>query len=372
MLVSLQLPSAESKPAGILLWDPEGNKLFVEIRRLTSEEDQEDLTEVWAEFSSWLSLLADELGGLETLEYLESGASHIVQIGARTETQIAVPERLLRALFEAKVAATGVLFTSRELSEARTRLPILPSSAVQVIAALNNPLVDAREVERAISQDPTFAAHIIRLANSGSFAIREPARSLESAIRRIGFERTKLYVVALSVGKMYSSPQLRKIWDHSLVVAQIARQLARASGQSEEEAALLSIIHDIGLIALFALGAAFESAYLELQVSGMPSVAAEEHLCGVNHAEVGADLLASWKFPKDMSEAVRHHHSPSQAQSPFASLLHLAESWLEGNEDTYNPSDHAEALQRLGLQTMKAGVLRETLDPDLQVLRAAA
>ena len=195
---------------------------------------------------------------------------------------------------------------------------------------------------------------------------------MENAIRRVGVETTRLHVIALSIGKMYSSPPLRRLWDHSLATAQVARQFADIAGISTAEASLLALVHDIGLLVMFALGEVFESAYLELQVSGLTGITAEEKLCSVNHAAVGADLLADWNFPSDMCEAVRHHHSPSLTTSPLASLLYVAESWQEKNEDVYLLSEHAGALQRLGLRQMSVGGVRETLDADLQVLRAVA
>ncbi|MFO0946046.1 MAG: HDOD domain-containing protein [Planctomycetota bacterium] len=35
----------------------------------------------------------------------------------------------------------------------------------------------------------------------------------------------------------------------------------------------------------------------------------------VNHADVGAEVLARWNLPMRLVEAVRHHHNPSQASA---------------------------------------------------------
>ena len=171
VIVFLQLPNCESRPAGVLLWDPRGNKLLLEFRGLNADEADDDIVDFWPEFSNWLTSLAEELGGLEALEYLESGASHIVQIGTRTEAEIASPDVLLNSLFKAKVLG-GARFTPNELSEARTRLPLLPFSTIQIISAMNNPLADTRQIERAILNDPLITAHLIRLANSAAFPIK--------------------------------------------------------------------------------------------------------------------------------------------------------------------------------------------------------
>ena len=306
------------------------------------------------------------------MEYLESGASHVVQIGERTKAEIASPDVLLKSLFKAEVVLKSIRFTLDDIAQAKRRLPPLPSSTMQIISAINHPLADTRQVESAISRDPLITAHLIRLANSAAFSVREPARSLESAIWRIGLETTRLHVLALSIGRMYSSPPLRKMWEHALATVQITRQIARQAGQSVAEAALLSLVQDIGLLVMFGLGKTFESAYLQLQQSGLTSVASEQQLCGLNHAQLGAELLSDWNFPDDMCEAVLYHHSPSHTKSRLAAVLYLSESWIETNEDVYSVSEHAEALQRLGLSKSGVGVMRATLDSDLQVLRAAA
>src|SRR5262249_31312658 len=40
----------------------------------------------------------------------------------------------------------------------------------------------------------------------------------------------------------------------------------------------------------------------------------EEEFLGVNHAEVGAYFLEKWGLPEDITQAVRHHHSPADLQ----------------------------------------------------------
>ena len=55
-------------------------------------------------------------------------------------------------------------------------------------------------------------------------------------------------------------------------------------------------------------------------------IEAEKALLGVDHAEVGARLMARWNLPAHLVTAVRCHHQPEQA-APFERLaanVHLA------------------------------------------------
>ena len=219
-------------------------------------------------------------------------------------------------------------FSRKQIDSALNSLPILPSSAIQVIAALNNPVVSLREIETAVSQDPVLAAHILRLANSAMMPFREEVRTVAAAINRIGFDLTKMHVLALTVGKIFSSNKLKQVWSHSLDAAQTARQIAKIASIPPEEATLLGLIHDVGRIALSALGKEFDIEYAQLLRQGMSSIATEEQLCGITHAQAGAKLLERWRFPADFCEAVQHHHAPTRNETPFSAVLYITEASL--------------------------------------------
>ena len=374
VLLYMHYPGREGTASGVLVWDSLGDKLHLLIRELRPDENDEDVSVFWGELEVFLLSLVDDMGGLETLQFLESGSSHVVQVSARTEARITEPKVLLLSLFDRFVSSVGatVRVTEQELKAAQNQLPVLPSLGVQIIAALNNPHADSRDIERAVSRDPVLALHIVRLANSAAFPLREPARSLGTAIQRIGFDATKLHVFALIIAKIYSAPRLRGIWDHSVKAAQVARQLAKAANIAPNEVALLSLVHDIGRIVMFAVGEAFESAYAKLQTFDLTEVEIENRLCALNHSEIGADLLRTWHFPEDMCEAVRYHHQPSAGMSSLSALLFLAECSLEKNEDTYDPFEHSVALRQLSLNRKSVTVSSTVLDSDLQLLRSAA
>ena len=52
---------------------------------------------------------------------------------------------------------------------------------------------------------------------------------------------------------------------------------------------------------------------------------AEKKLLGVNHAEVGGQLLTRWKFPPNIVSAVWFHHTPKAAgaHQRLASVVYL-------------------------------------------------
>jgi putative nucleotidyltransferase with HDIG domain len=229
------------------------------------------------------------------------------------------------------------------------------------------------EIERIVSHDPGTAAHLVKVANSALLSPGTQIRSVARAIMQIGFERTKMHILALSMRSSFASPSLNEVWNHSIQVAETARKLAELSQViCPEEACLAGLVHDIGRLVLVGLGKSYESSFAELRMQGVSPIEIERRLCGSNHAQIGADLLDAWSFPADMIESIRHHHAPSQSGLALTSLMFVAESWVEHDEDVYDRTEYLVALQSLKLTTRDLCLMSTGCDADLAMLRFAA
>jgi HD-like signal output (HDOD) protein len=264
-------------------------------------------------------------------------------------------------------------FGPADLIAARDRLPVSHLMVSQCLSALNRQSVDVAEIESIVSRDPVLCAHLMKVANSALLNSGHQIRSIGRAIMQIGFERARLHVLALSVRRVFAAPQFGWIWNHSIDIAEMARQIARISGIVPiEEAGLMGLVHDIGHLVLIGLGEKYRSSASELRARGIGPVEIEWQLCGASHAQVGADLLEQSHFPGDMVEAVRHHHAPSVSELPLTSVLFLAESFAEHYEDIYDPIEHSMALHCLGLKAADLRSIQVLPYSDLEILRFAA
>lgn len=54
---------------------------------------------------------------------------------------------------------------------------------------------------------------------------------------------------------------------------------------------------------------------------GLEHIAAEKHLLGWTHEEVGLRLLKRWTFPQHLQSAVGYHHHPAAAETQSAQAL---------------------------------------------------
>ncbi len=381
IVLQLQSPGLDLRPAGILLLDAQNDRLHLALRNLVADENDEDLLEFWAELAEDLHSRVREVGGIQVLEWLEADASHVVQLSARQQVKVRSPSETLEQLFTlhvlAKVSTSRKQFgpadrkvSAEQLRQAQERVGPLPSSLFHILTTLQNPNVHFSQVEQAISRDPVLAAHLVGLANVAAY--NDPARTLLSAIQRIGLDTVQFQVTAHAIKKSFAAPALRTIWNHSLLTAHVARRLAQNTTVAPSEAALVGLVHDIGQVVLAHLGDLYPSQLYDLRQQGLTTVTAERILCGRSHAELGADLLASWSFPSNMVHAVAAHHSSAVADSDLAAILYVSEADVDTDEDIYDTDKYRNAAQRLQLKPQAVLSNKENVDPDLSVLRFAA
>jgi putative nucleotidyltransferase with HDIG domain len=196
---------------------------------------------------------------------------------------------------------------------------------------------------------------------------------ISEALIQLGSDRARLHLSALSIRKAFSSPELRAIWNHSIEVVQIVNELCTRIGFAQrEDAMLIALVHDIGQLSLFALGPPFQERFASKSKQGKFPVQIERELCGLSHADVGADLLKDWLFPADMVDAVRNHHEPSSSGTRLAFMIHLAECLSDNKEDVYRLADHASALERLNITGPQLLTVNRQPDSDLNTLCFAA
>jgi hypothetical protein len=102
-LLIVQQPTRDRSPAGVLLLDPISDELHVRLLPELKEANRE-VGEFWRELPIYLSKRSREIGGSRILEWLETSASHVVQVGARLHMTTADPEEALNMLYRTHVA----------------------------------------------------------------------------------------------------------------------------------------------------------------------------------------------------------------------------------------------------------------------------
>jgi putative nucleotidyltransferase with HDIG domain len=239
---------------------------------------------------------------------------------------------------------------------AEWHVPVFPQAAIRTLEAMRQPSVSIPQVVDAARRDPATAGALMQLANSTLFSDMGSVSTLQIAVSRLGFEVACKVVASLAMRPLLHIPRLEALWPHSVVVADLAEQLAvRARGIDPGEAYLAGLLHDVGRIALRTT-TLYDAARVQgLEQSGCPAVYAENLILRTNHAELGARIAEIWKLPEPLLSAIAHHHRPERSSTVLACLLYLAEYMSGSKEDLASRPRLDLSLSRLGLRHADLG-----------------
>ena len=175
------------------------------------------------------------------------------------------------------------------------------------------------ELAALVSQDPALSARILTVANSPALLRGTSTKNITHCLVNIGTRLVRTLASCLIVQAVFS-PAVNKrkydlsgFWSHSLLVAEVAREISAAVDYPDPEEAYLSgLLHDVGQLLL--LGG-MEECYgrvLESSIDETDLLHAEEILLGTNHAAVGAWLTDQWKLSSFMADAILFHHKTAE------------------------------------------------------------
>jgi putative nucleotidyltransferase with HDIG domain len=190
-------------------------------------------------------------------------------------------------------------------------IPTMPNVAIECITAVRGQK-SFKVIGAVVAKDPVLASRVLRLANSAAFPSRTPATTLESAISRMGTEGLATMLVQVSVHQAFTSRDdriraaFKGIWEHSLAVALLARDLAQAlGGTPDANAAYLSgLLHDIGKPVVGTLLLEAEKALTKGNNVAWMSDAVWKKVVDESHRDVAVALATKWKLPQDVVNAI--------------------------------------------------------------------
>ena len=204
--------------------------------------------------------------------------------------------------------------------------PSMPATGAKMLKMLENPETSIDEIEDVLRHDPGLTGNVLKLANSAYFGIPSKVSSVRQAVLLLGLRKLIQLVVASCVSAVMDKPvpgydlPPGDLWRHSIAVSIAAEALVKDKKNIDAEDIFTpALLHDIGKLIL----GHFVKDELEdiekIASKGVPYVVAENMVLGTDHAEVGAQVLTQWSFPRDVIEAVRWHHDPDfpeQAKVP--------------------------------------------------------
>jgi putative nucleotidyltransferase with HDIG domain len=198
---------------------------------------------------------------------------------------------------------------------------------VRLNALLDDPDVCIEEIARAIRDDPSISAMVLRTVNSARYGLREPVRNIERAAMVLGIREIQKIVLQVAVVQQFdhlpSSPvfDMSELWKHSILTGLVAQDLARVARiplpVAREDLYTCGLLHDIGKVILFDN---FGEHYLEVMVesrnTGRSLWQCEVDSYNFSHPAIGGVVALQWALPAEVEAAIAHHHGPTDRIAP--------------------------------------------------------
>lgn len=183
--------------------------------------------------------------------------------------------------------------------------PTSVSAAMRIRQALDKPDMSLTAAARLVQTEPLLAARVVAIANSVAFnRSGQEITDVGNAVSRIGFRTVRTLAQALIVRQMAGTPTLpahrelvTHLWQHTSLVAALARVIARRiTAQDPETALFAGLIHEVRGFYLISRADEFpEVVEPDIDLDGDTSV----------ESDIGSVVLDMLDVPESVATAIR-------------------------------------------------------------------
>lgn len=220
-------------------------------------------------------------------------------------------------------------FVERVIRHAELHLPMLPQVVQRALVMAQSEDVDFNRLADVLEADAALTASILRRANSAESAPVDRITRLPDALARLG-RRKVLAVVAAAAAKRVTLEatgldprRALRIWHTSAAAAAVMHVAARHFGLPADEAALIGLLHDLGVLAALRIAQLYRESY-----DPRLSSDAVDRLCVEWHEPLGRTLATAWQFQPPLPELCGAHHAapePGDVLARYRSLVQFTD-----------------------------------------------
>lgn len=198
-------------------------------------------------------------------------------------------------------------------------MPSPPAIAVRILDLVKRDSSSFRELGEIIQADPALTSRILRLANSGFYAMPRKVANMDTALAVLGGNALKNIALSFIIAQVFQGKRgdrfdFTKLWRRSVTSAVAGQLVASEIGFKSDDIFITTLLQDIGIGAMFLCR---RNDYLtvidEKEVTGRAVNTVEQEIFEFDHQEVGAVLLKNWGLPENIYLPIRHHHEPDSA-----------------------------------------------------------
>lgn len=210
-------------------------------------------------------------------------------------------------------------------------LPVLPDAATRSLNLVKDPNSTARQIAVALERDPLLTAQVLRAASSAAYGGGGAITTLEQAVARIGMQRLRGLIMSAVAFGLFESNDVRiremtkGLWDHSIAVGIVARDLCALAGEGDPEAAYLGgLLHDVGkqIVGGFLLEA--EKQIKQLRNKRWMESGAWLDTVAATHRNAAVALVEKWKLPEEIVACIREDEYDPENRSCIGNFVRFA------------------------------------------------
>ena len=236
-----------------------------------------------------------------------------------------------------------------------TEFPHVPQVAMRILQKLRDPESDFDEVAECLRWDPALVVKVLSTVNSAAYGTSVRIEDVRHAVSFLGRAHLEQLVIALAVKDCLPAGEApgfcqERFWQAAAMRAALGRCIAlELHPARSSEAFTAGLLQDMAVPVLAhampeRYGPILEAWHDE---GGVRLSDLEQEAFGWTHADVGAQLGATWELPDSLVQAIGHHHCDSSTDwdvSPAIRLVallretraeHGIEAMVEEARDSY-------------------------------------
>jgi putative nucleotidyltransferase with HDIG domain len=212
-------------------------------------------------------------------------------------------------------------------------LSTLPSVILRILEVMNNPMADARDVEKEMREDPIITAKVLKVANSAYYGADRDVSSISQAVVLMGFAEVQNIALSVSIFSRFSAAtkmfNRRDFWEHCFTTACAADALQHRVNAQTNDGFVAGLLHDIGRLVL---DQHFQEEFQEIvhtaETQEISLLEAERKVLGVTHCDIGFWVTENWGLPSMLTDSILFHHAPFSCRESYVltSIVHVADS----------------------------------------------
>jgi HD-like signal output (HDOD) protein len=228
--------------------------------------------------------------------------------------------------------------SAKRFAQIDFNVPGVKAVGMELMKLVNIPDPDTEAIARTVELDPALFGSILACANSPLYAGISEITDLRMAINRLGLKEIRRIIFHVVLESAFRSDNtdinklLRRLWTQNLAVSLTMQRLIQDCPQVKAlPLEMITFIYPLGLMHVIGIPVLIINAYSlfakfihdDLK-RPLPDIYAREKeiFGGLDHFELGAELLRRWGFPEFFCSVIASYHLPEPALEGDVRILH--------------------------------------------------